>query len=333
MISYRFNGADYILVKPKSEDEDLSKKVNSELPTGFKYLDFQKIINKRDSNYIEYFSSSKDLDGFERARVVKIDKSRVIIYENYDYVLGTHEPAYTQSLLLNICLLEQIYLEIEKRIRNYNFLFYKDEHLVGLVESLEIVKEEINILANSKDKIFSTFFKAQEPNKTFQALSSVSDQLSRELSKIKSTLNNDGIFYTASENACLEVIKYDLESLKDAFELVKAKIGADTKEPLTRSFNEQVKGLGSSGKGDKSNYYDYLKGVQESVSNACNLKLNKYYRLNLKFNELEALSYEQRLERDNLLLDVYFKYLKLIKNENLSDKAKENLKEQLSLVI
>ncbi|MCD2411780.1 DUF1073 domain-containing protein, partial [Borreliella burgdorferi] len=333
MISYRFNGAGYILVKPKSEDEDLSKKVNSELPTGFKYLDFQKIINKRDSSYVEYLSNSKDPDDFERARVVKIDKSRVIIYENYDYVLGEQEPAYTQSLLLNICLLEQIYLEIEKRIRNYNFLFYKDEHLVGLVESLEIAKEEINVLANSKGKIFSTFFKAQEPNKSFQALSSVSDELSRELSKIKNTLNNDGIFYTASENARLEVIKYDLEFLKDAFELVKAKIGADTKEPLTRSFNEQVKGLGSSGKGDKSNYYDYLKGVQESVANACNLKLNKYYRLNMKFNELEALSYEQRLQKDNLLLDVYFKYLELIKNENLSDKAKENLKEQLSLVI
>ncbi|MCD2401466.1 DUF1073 domain-containing protein [Borreliella bissettiae] len=333
MISYRFNGAGYILVKPKSEDEDLSKKVNSELPTGFKYLDFQKIINKRDSSYIEYLSNSKDPDGFEKARVVKIDKSRVIVYENYDYVLGTQEPAYTQSLLLNICLLEQIYFEIEKRIRNYNFLFYKDEHLVELIESLELAKEEINALANSKGKIFSTFFKAQQPNKSFQELSGASEQLSRELSKIKSALNNDGIFYTASENARLEVIKYDLEFLKDAFELVKAKIGADTKEPLTRSFNEQVKGLGSSGKGDKSNYYDYLKGVQESVANACNLKLNKYYRLNMKFNELEALSYEQRLQKDNLLLDVYFKYLKLIENENLNDKAKENLKEQLSLVI
>ncbi|MGF7101993.1 hypothetical protein HNP70_001013 [Borreliella kurtenbachii] len=333
MISYRFNGAGYILVKPKSEDEDLSKKVNSELPTGFKYLDFQKIINKRDSSYIEYLSNSKDREGFEKARVVKIDKSRVIIYENYDYVLGTQEPAYTQSLLLNICLLEQIYFEIEKRIRNYNFLFYKDEHLVELIESLELAKEEINALANSKGKIFSTFFKAQQPNKSLQELSGASEQLSRELGKIKSALNNDGIFYTASENARLEVIKYDLEFLKDAFELVKAKIGADTKEPLTRSFNEQVKGLGSSGKGDKSNYYDYLKGVQESVANACNLKLNKYYRLNMKFNELEALSYEQRLQKDNLLLDVYFKYLKLIENENLSDKAKENLKEQLSLVI
>ncbi|WP_236840933.1 anti-CBASS protein Acb1 family protein [Borreliella turdi] len=334
MISYRFNGAGYILIKPKGENEDLSKKVNSELPTGFKYLDFQKIINKRESDYIEYLSSSKDLNSVnQKARVLKIDKSRVIVYENYDYVLGSHEPAYTQSLLLNICLLEQIYLEIEKRIRNYNFLFYKDEHLVGLVESLELAKEEISVLTNNKGKIFSTFFKGQEPNKSLSALSSVSSKLSRELSKIKSTLNNDGIFYTASENARIEVIKYDLEFLKDAFELVKAKIGADTKEPLTRSFNEQVKGLGSSGKGDKSNYYDYLKGVQESVANACNLKLNKYYRLNLKFNELEVLSYEQRLERDNLLLNVYSKYLELIKNENLSHKARENLKEQLSLVI
>ncbi|WNZ67209.1 anti-CBASS protein Acb1 family protein [Borreliella garinii] len=335
MVSYRFNGAGYILVKPKGEDEDLSKKVNSELPTGFKYLDFQKIINKRESDYIEYLSSSKDLDGVnQKARVIKIDKSRVIIYENYDYVLGLHEPAYTQSLLLNICLLEQIYLEMEKRIRNYNFLFYKDEHLVGLIESLELAKEEISVLVNNnKGKIFSSFFKGQEPNKSFSALSSASCKLSRELSKIKSTLNNDGIFYTASENASLEVIKYDLEFLKDAFDLIKAKIGADTKEPLTRSFNEQVKGLGSSGKGDKSNYYDYLKGVQESVANACNIKLNKYYRLNMKFNDLEVLSYEQRLERDNLLLDVYSKYLELMKNENLSHKAKENLKEQLSLVI
>ncbi len=335
MVSYRFNGAGYILVKPKGEDEDLSKKVNSELPTGFKYLDFQKIINKRESDYIEYLSSSKDLDGVnQKARVIKIDKSRVIIYENYDYVLGSHEPAYTQSLLLNICLLEQIYLEMEKRIRNYNFLFYKDEHLVGLIESLELAKEEISVLVNNnKGKIFSSFFKGQEPNKSFSALNSASCKLSRELSKIKSTLNNDGIFYTASENASLEVIKYDLEFLKDAFDLIKAKIGADTKEPLTRSFNEQVKGLGSSGKGDKSNYYDYLKGVQESVANACNIKLNKYYRLNMKFNDLEVLSYEQRLERDNLLLDVYSKYLELMKNENLSHKAKENLKEQLSLVI
>ncbi|WP_411763012.1 anti-CBASS protein Acb1 family protein [Borreliella bavariensis] len=335
IVSYRFNGAGYILVKPKGEDEDLSKKVNSELPTGFKYLDFQKIINKRESDYIEYLSSSKDLDGVnQKARVIKIDKSRVIIYENYDYVLGSHEPAYTQSLLLNICLLEQIYLEMEKRIRNYNFLFYKDKHLVGLIESLELAKEEISVLVNNnKGKIFSSLFKGQEPNKSFSALSSASSKLSRELGKIKSTLNNDGIFYTALENASLEVIKYDLGSLKDAFELIKAKIGADTKEPLTRSFNEQVKGLGSSGKGDKSNYYDYLKGVQESVANACNIKLNKYYRLNMKFNELEVLSYEQRLERDNLLLDFYSKYLELIKNENLSHKARENLKEQPSLVV
>ncbi|WAZ72442.1 DUF1073 domain-containing protein (plasmid) [Borrelia miyamotoi] len=36
--------------------------------------------------------------------------------------------------------------------------------------------------------------------------------------------------------------------LKEALALVKAKIGADTKEPLTRSFNEQVKAVDSDGK-------------------------------------------------------------------------------------
>lgn len=51
--------------------------------------------------------------------------------------------------------------------------------------------------------------------------------------------------------------------LKEALALIKAKIGADTKEPLTRSFNEQAKGFGNDGKGDRSNYYDFLKGVQE----------------------------------------------------------------------
>ncbi|QFP42714.1 DUF1073 domain-containing protein, partial (plasmid) [Borrelia miyamotoi] len=73
------------------------------------------------------------------------------------------------------------------------------------------------------------------------------------------------------------VIKYDMNYLKEALALVKAKIGADTKEPLTRSFNEQVKGLGSDGKGDRSNYYDFLKSVQEKIEVAINSKLNKHY--------------------------------------------------------
>ncbi|WP_422850108.1 anti-CBASS protein Acb1 family protein, partial [Borreliella afzelii] len=81
----------------------------------------------------------------------------------------------------------------------------------------------------------------------------------------------------------LEVIKYDLSYLKEALALIKAKIGADTKEPLTRSFNEQAKGLGNDGKGDRSNYYDFLKGVQEQVENSCNLKLSKYFGLDMRF--------------------------------------------------
>ncbi|ETZ17401.1 hypothetical protein BDCR2A_01667, partial [Borrelia duttonii CR2A] len=45
-------------------------------------------------------------------------------------------------------------------------------------------------------------------------------------------------------------MKYELTFLKDTLEIVKAKIGADTKEPLTRSFNEQTKGLDNDGKGE-----------------------------------------------------------------------------------
>ncbi|ACN93424.1 conserved hypothetical protein (plasmid) [Borreliella finlandensis] len=66
----------------------------------------------------------------------------------------------------------------------------------------------------------------------------------------------------ATSNANLEVIKYDLSYLNEALALIKAKIGDDTKEPLTRSFNEQAKGFGNNGKGDRGNYYDFLKGVQ-----------------------------------------------------------------------
>nr|WP_325064441.1 hypothetical protein [Borreliella bavariensis] len=59
---------------------------------------------------------------------------------------------------------------MEKRIRNYNFLFYKDEHLVGLVESLELAKEEISVLVNNnKGKIFSiAFLKVKSQTKVSQ---------------------------------------------------------------------------------------------------------------------------------------------------------------------
>ncbi|UPA17019.1 DUF1073 domain-containing protein (plasmid) [Borrelia coriaceae] len=319
MISYRFNGAGYILIKPKVLDEDLSKSVNDELPVGFRYLDYRRIRDDHSSDYLEYLQD----DGTS----IVLHKSRVIIHENFDYVLGEHIPVYTQSLLLSICLLEQIYSEIEKRIGQYNFLFYKDEQLVGLMEALQEAKNQISHFSTKGNGLFSTFFKSNDS--VSKGLSNFGSELDLVFDRLKGGLSNDGIFYSADENASLQVIKYDLSFLKDAFELVKAKIGADTKEPLTRSFNEQVKGLGSDGKGDRANYIDFLHTVQEAASLAVNLKLNKHYRLNMRFNDLVMLSDEQKLDRDMRLLDVYLKYLEIIKSHSLSDYEIERLRSKL----
>ncbi|MCD2421081.1 DUF1073 domain-containing protein, partial [Borreliella burgdorferi] len=100
--------------------------------------------------------------------------------------------------------------------------------------------------------ILSSFLRKQNSNnhsKDISNLRNLNDSLSQELARLKSNLNNEGMFYTATPSASLEVIKYDLSYLKGALALIKAKIGADTKEPLTRSFNEQAKGLGNDGKG------------------------------------------------------------------------------------
>ncbi|AYE36821.1 phage portal protein (plasmid) [Borrelia turcica IST7] len=320
MISYRFNGAGYILVKPKSLDEDLSRGVNDEVPVGFKYLDYGRLRDNRDSDFVEYLRD----DGVG----ILIHKSRVIIYENFDYILKAHAPVYTESLLLDICLLEQIYIEIEKRIEQYNFLFYKDEQLVGLMEALHDARSQVNRIGKSGG-LFATFFSGTKQNE-LRDVDGIESGLGRVFEKLKGGLSNDGIFYSADENANLEVIKYDLAFLKDAFDLVKAKIGADTKEPLTRSFNEQVKGLGSDGKGDRTNYIDFLCTVQESAGLAVNLKLNKYYRLNMRFNDLLVLSDEQRLERDLKMLDACSKYLEIVRQNSLSDDEVVALKSKLN---
>ncbi|WP_242450699.1 anti-CBASS protein Acb1 family protein, partial [Borrelia miyamotoi] len=109
-------------------------------------------------------------------------------------------------------------------------------------------------------KEFFTSTRSRDENNV--AISNADDELVSELARLKSNLDNYGIFYSSETDASMEVIKYDMSYLKEALALVKAKIGADTKEPLTRSFNEQVKGLGNDGKGDRSNYYDFLKSVQ-----------------------------------------------------------------------
>ncbi|MCD2375548.1 DUF1073 domain-containing protein, partial [Borreliella burgdorferi] len=166
-------------------------------------------------------------------------------------------------------------------------------------------------------------------NKDVSNLRNLNDSLAHELSRLKSNLNNEGMFYTATPSASLEVIKYDLSYLKEALALIKAKIGADTKEPLTRSFNEQAKGLGNDGKGDRSNYYDFLKGVQEQVENSCNLKLKKYFGLDMKFNSLIMLSEEQKVERDIKLIELYSKYNQLIQSSSFNNEELAILKEKL----
>lgn len=176
------------------------------------------------------------------------------------------------------------------------------------------------------------FFKKQNSNKHSKEISnlrSLNDSLATELAKLKNNLNNEGMFYTATPRASLEVIKYDLSYLKEALALIKAKIGANTKEPLTRSFNEQAKGLGNDGKGDRSNYYDFPKGVQEQVENSCNLKLTKYFGLDMKFNSLVVLSENQKVERDIKLIELYSKYNELIQSSPFNNEELSVLKEKL----
>ncbi|MCS2182360.1 DUF1073 domain-containing protein, partial [Borreliella burgdorferi] len=231
---------------------------------------------------------------------------------------------------------EKIYVEIERRIENHNFLFYKDESLVQLQDALSSATTSLSALTQGNNDrgsgILSSFLRKQNSNnhsKDISNLRSLNDSLAQELARLKSNLNNEGMFYTATPSASLEVIKYDLSYLKEALALIKAKIGADTKEPLTRSFNEQAKGLGNDGKGDRSNYYDFLKGVQEQVENSCNLKLTKYFGLDMKFNSLIMLSEEEKVERDIKLIELYSKYNQLIQSSSFNNEELAILKEKL----
>ncbi|UPA11045.1 DUF1073 domain-containing protein (plasmid) [Borrelia parkeri] len=338
LISYRFNGVGYILVKTADVLEDLHLSVNLELPIGFMYLDYNNVRDEGpDFNYITY-TFKINTDEKISYRELKIHKSRVIIHSNYDYILKAYSPCYTQSFLLNIYLFEQIYKEIERRIEQHNFLFYKDESLVALQDALSDVTTSLELLTkgvNYKPSIFSNLFKSNvdENQNHISTFKSVNSDLERELTRLKSNLNNNGIFYSGTPDASLEVIKYDLTYLKEALTLVKAKIGADTKEPLTRSFNEQTKGLGNDGKGDRSNYYDFLKSVQEQIEVTINSKLVKYFNLKMHFNSLYVLSEEEKIERDMRLLEMYDKYVALMLHPALSTVDKANLQDRLFIKI
>ncbi|WP_418909588.1 anti-CBASS protein Acb1 family protein (plasmid) [Borreliella lanei] len=336
IISYRFHGIGYILVKTKDKLLDLEEPVNIELPIGFEYLDYESIRDLGiDFDHITYkVKTNNKVNSFD---AIKIHKSRLIIYENFDFILKRYVPCYTESFLLDIYLFEKIYVEIEKRIENHNFLFYKDESLVQLQDALSSATTSLSALTKSSNNdkgsgILSSFLRKQNSNnhnKDISNLRNLNDSLAHELARLKSNLNNEGMFYTATPNASLEVVKYDLTYLKEALALIKAKIGADTKEPLTRSFNEQAKGLGNDGKGDRSNYYDFLKGVQEQVENSCNLKLTKYFGLDMRFNSLVMLSEDQKVERDIKLIEPYSKYNELIQNSSFTNGELAILKEKL----
>ncbi|WP_420025235.1 anti-CBASS protein Acb1 family protein (plasmid) [Borreliella yangtzensis] len=336
IISYRFHGIGYVLVKTKDTLLDLEEPVNIELPIGFEYLD-HKSVKDLGINFDHITYKVKANNNVNSLDAVKIHKSRLIIYENFDYILKRYVPCYTESFLLDIYLFEKIYVEIEKRIDNHNFLFYKDESLVQLQDALSSATTSLSALTNSSNNekgnsILASFLRKQNTNnhsKDISNLRSLNDSLSHELARLKSNLDNEGMFYTATPNASLEVIKYDLSYLKEALALIKAKIGADTKEPLTRSFNEQAKGLGNDGKGDRSNYYDFLKGVQEQIENSCNLKLTKYFGLDIRFNSLIMLSEDQKVERDINLIDLYSKYNELINNNSFNKEELAILKEKL----
>ncbi|WP_424632795.1 anti-CBASS protein Acb1 family protein [Borreliella lusitaniae] len=336
IISYRFHGIGYVLVKTKDTLLDLGEPVNIELPIGFEYLDYESVRDLGiQFDYITY--KLKTNNNVNSCDSVKIHKSRLIIYENFDYILKRYVPCYTESFLLDIYLFEKIYVEIEKRIENHNFLFYKDESLVQLQDALSSATTSLSALthSSSNDKgtgILSSFLRKQNSNnhnKDISNLRNLNDSLAHEIARLKSNLNNEGMFYTATPGASLEVIKYDLSYLKEALALIKSKIGADTKEPLTRSFNEQAKGLGNDGKGDRSNYYDFLKGVQEQIENSCNLKLTKYFGLDMKFNSLVMLSEDQKVARDIKLIELYSKYNELIQNSSFNNEELAILKEKL----
>ncbi|UPA18565.1 anti-CBASS protein Acb1 family protein [Borrelia puertoricensis] len=334
LISYRFNGVGYILVKTADALEDLHLSVNRELPTGFMYLDYNSVRDEGpDFTYITY-NFKVNTDEKISYREVKIHKSRIIIHSNYDYILKAYSPCYTQSFLLNIYLFEEIYKEIERRIGQHNFLFYKDESLATLQDALSDATNSLELLTkgvNYKPSIFSNLFKrnVNEEQSHINTLKSVNRDLERELSKLISNINNNGIFYSGTSDASLEVIKYDLTYLKDALALVKAKIGADTKEPLTRSFNEQTKGLGNDGKGDRSNYYDFLKSVQEELEISCNSKLVKHYHLDMRFNSLYVLTEEEKYESDMRLIELALKYKELESSKTLSTRELNVLKHKL----
>ncbi|WP_418454452.1 hypothetical protein QIA37_05325 (plasmid) [Borrelia sp. CA_690] len=69
--------------------------------------------------------------------------------------------------MLDIYLFNKIYIEIERRIENHNFLFYKDGSLVQLQDALSSAATSLSALTKSSNNdkgngILSSFFKKTE---------------------------------------------------------------------------------------------------------------------------------------------------------------------------
>ncbi len=69
--------------------------------------------------------------------------------------------------------------------------------------------------------------------------------------------------------------------------------------------------------------------MQEQVENSCNLKLTKYFGLDMKFNSLVVLSENQKVERDIKLIELYSKYNELIQSSSFNNEELSVLKEKL----
>ncbi|MBB5141888.1 hypothetical protein HNP63_001309, partial [Borreliella afzelii] len=63
--------------------------------------------------------------------------------------------------------------------------------------------------------------------------------------------------------------------------------------------------------------------------NSCNLKLSKYFGLDMRFNSLVMLSEDQKVERDIKLIELYSKYNDLIQNSCFNNEELAILKEKL----
>ncbi|WP_228459438.1 anti-CBASS Acb1 family protein (plasmid) [Borrelia sp. CA_690] len=94
IISYRFHGIEYVLVKTKNRLLDLEAPCNIELPIGFEYLDCESVRDLGiDFVYITYrVKTNNKGNSYD---TIKIHKGRLIIYENFDFILKRHVPCYT----------------------------------------------------------------------------------------------------------------------------------------------------------------------------------------------------------------------------------------------